>query len=145
MRWTFKSKTSSKEPKNLKQISNCQGKAQQPKVSSHTDHFNTLLIMQRDPKCLIKLSPSQINHVFVLLKQITDIENFCCKESETTVLAVDTSSNLCVWITDPSYQSKRILNAECGENLVNLGPIMLYFTKEENMFTFRIRHTCVQS
>lgn len=102
-------------------------------------------MMQIDPKCLIKLSPSQINHVFALLKQKTDIENFCCKESETTVLTVDASSNLCVWITDPSYQSKIILNAECGENLVNLGPIMLYFTKEENMFMFRIRHTCVQS
>ena len=65
-------------------------------------------------------------------KQINDIAKFCCKNSDTAILGVDTTFNLCdLWITDTSYRNKRLLNTTSGGHPVHLGPIMLHFTKDD--------------
>lgn len=46
-------KTPSKEPRDFKQVYNRQDYTQQPKESSHTDHLNTLLMMETELMSLI--------------------------------------------------------------------------------------------
>ena len=68
-------------------------------------------------------------------KQLSDIERFYCKSTETEVFALDTTFNLCdIWITDTSYKNKRLLNTIYGRVPVHLGPIMLHFTKDDKIF-----------
>ena len=86
---SLKLKAPSKKPRNLKQVYNRQRSI--TKVSPHTDHLNTLLMMQRDPQSLIRTvtvtDQSYVSFIYTR-KQITDIEKFYCKESEA---AVDTT------------------------------------------------------
>ena len=57
-------------------------------------------------------------------------------KSETAILAVDTTFNLCdIWITDISYRKKRIVNAENEENPVSFQTIRLHFTKHQKTFS----------
>ena len=68
-------------------------------------------------------------------KQIHDIEKFCTTELEASVLAVDTTFNICdMRITDTSYRNKRLLNRTTGKHPVLLGPVMLHFSKNEKIF-----------
>ena len=68
-------------------------------------------------------------------KQIQDIEKFCTTELEASVLAVDTTFNLCdMWITDTSYRNKRLLNPTTGKHPVFLSPVMPHFSKNEKIF-----------
>ena len=68
-------------------------------------------------------------------KQIQDIEKFCTTELEASVLAVDTTFNLCeMWITDTSYRNKCLLNPTTGKHPVFLDLVMLHFSKNEKTF-----------
>ena len=65
-------------------------------------------------------------------KQINNIKRFCCEGSNPSVLPTDTTFNLCdLWITDTSYQNKRLINRESGKNPIFVGPKMFHFTKDE--------------
>ena len=99
------------------------------------DHLYTLLLGQRDSVFFLK-TVTVINQSHIAFasteKQLSNIEKFCCKSTETGVFAVDTTSNLCnLWIIDTSYRNKRLVNKIDGGTSVHLGPIMLYFTKDE--------------
>ena len=64
-----------------------------------------------------------------------DIEKFCTIELEASVLAVDTTFNLCdMWIRDTSYRNKRLLNPTIGKHPVFLGQVMLHLSKNEKTF-----------
>ena len=68
-------------------------------------------------------------------KQINDVKNFCSKQSNYSVYGIDTAYSLCnMWITDASYRNKRLLNSSSRKHSVFLGPVIIYFTKDENTF-----------
>ena len=65
------------------------------------------------------------------------IEKLCCKPTEAGVFGADTSFNLChLWITDTSCRNKHLVNAIDGGTPVDVGPIMLHFTKESKKYQF---------
>ena len=62
--------------------------------------------------------------------QIEDITKFCCPESNTSVLGIETTFNLCdLWVTESCYKNTQIANCTTGNHLVFLGPLMFHFTK----------------
>ena len=70
------------------------------------DQLQALLLSQRAHDSLVKTvtvtGQSYITFAYTD-KQINDIAKFCCKNSDTAVLGVDTTFNLCdLWITDIS-------------------------------------------
>ena len=68
-------------------------------------------------------------------KQLNDVEKFCCKATNSSILAVETF-NLCdMWITDTSYQNMCLLNTDTRKNPVYLGLIIVLFTKHEKTFS----------
>ena len=69
-------------------------------------------------------------------RQLNDIEMFCCSQNEVSVLGIDTTFNLSeMWITDSSYQNKRVVGNVSGDHPVFLGPDLFHFTKDEKTFT----------
>ena len=136
----LKSTSMSKEPRNLKQIQNQRAKIVKNKKNSETaaDPLDLLMQAQRDPSSFVKtvVLHSQFYIAFAYTdKQIADIEQFCCSSYDSSVLAVDTTFNLCdLWITDTTYRNKRIVKVENGKHPVHLGPIMLHFSKDKETF-----------
>lgn len=69
-------------------------------------------------------------------RQIKDIVKFCCSNSDTAVLGIDTTFNLCnLWITDSCYRNDRIVNNSTENHPVFLGPLLFHFTKDAATFT----------
>ena len=130
----------SQEPRNLKQIQNRKNALNKTNKnnSPQSDILEILLQAQRSPTSIVKTVTVTGESVIAFAytkKQMIDIEQFCCQFHNASVLGVDTKFNLCdLWITDTAYRNKRILNAENGDNLVHLGPIMLHFTKDSATF-----------
>ena len=68
--------------------------------------------------------------------QIEDITKFCCPESNTSVLGIDTTFNLCdLWVTESCYKNTQTANCTTGNHLVFLGPLMFHFTKDKSTFS----------
>lgn len=136
----FASTSSSTEPRNLKQIQNRKQAASKANVEDNggNDDLFKLIVAQRNPENLIKTvtvtGESYLAFAYTQ-NQIQDIEKFCASELEASVLAVDTTFNLCdMWITDTSYRNKRLLNPTTRKHPVFLGPIMIHFSKTEKTF-----------
>ena len=136
----YRSASMSKEPRNLKQIRKRQPNLKQKSKTNYpeVDQLQALMLSQRDPDSLVKTvtvtGQSYITFAYTD-KQINDIAKCCCKNSDTAVLGVDTTFNLCdLWSTDTSYRNKRLLNTTSGGHPVHLGPIMLHFTKDDGTF-----------
>ena len=69
-------------------------------------------------------------------RQIEDIVQLCCRETESSVLGIDTTFNLCnLWVTDSCYKNDRIVHNVTGNHPVFLGPLLFHFTKDESTFT----------
>ena len=71
-------------------------------------------------------------NIFVSLSRvINDIEMFCSRDENVSVLAVDTTYNLCnLWATDTSYHNQRLVRANTRKHLVFLDPLLFHFTKD---------------
>ena len=68
--------------------------------------------------------------------QKQDITKFCCPESHTSVVGIDTTFNLCdLWVTDSCYKNTRIVNRATGNYPVFLGTLMFNFTKDKSTFS----------
>ena len=69
-------------------------------------------------------------------RQIEDIVQLCCRETESSVLGIDTTFNLCnLWVTDSCYKNDRIVHNVTGNHPAFLGPLLFHFTKDESTFT----------
>ena len=69
-------------------------------------------------------------------RQIKGIVHFCCPDTETSVLGIDTTFNLCdLWITGSCYKNDRLVHNASGNHPVFLGPLLFYFTKDKSTFT----------
>lgn len=137
----FSSSSISKEPRNLKQIYNRSSKKKTNSEESRvniTGQLESLIMQQRDPDSMVKTVTITDNAYMTFLyteRQIDNISRFCTKQSDSEVLGVDTTFNLCdLWITDTSYINQRLINPSSGRSPVHLGPLMLHFTKTEQTF-----------
>lgn len=137
----FSSTSSATEPRNIKQIQNRKQtikKGDNVEETRTNDELLNLIVAQRNPDCLIKTVTVTAESYFAFAyteKQVQDVEKFCTTELEASVLAVDTTYNLCdMWITDTSYRNKRLLNPATGKHPVFLGPIMIHFSKNDKAF-----------
>ena len=64
---------------------------------------------QKDVNFFIKTVAVTDNWLAYIEKQLNDVEKFCCKVTDSTILAVDAAFNLCImWITDTSYRNLRL-------------------------------------
>ena len=136
----------SQEPRYSKPIRNRQNAIRKSLLQSTNetisqranDHLHMLLGAQRDSDSFLKTVTVADQWYLAFSyteKQLSDIENFCCKSAEAGVFATDTTFNLCdIWITDTSYRNKRPVNTIDGGTRVHLGPIMLHFTKDDRTF-----------
>ena len=69
-------------------------------------------------------------------RQIEDIVQLCCSETESSVLGIDTTFNLCnLWVTDSCCKNDRIVHNVTSNHPVFLGPRLFHFTKDESTFT----------
>ena len=60
------------------------------------------------------------------------IVHFCCHNTETSVLGIDATCNLCnLWTSD----SCQLVHNVAGNRPVFLGPLLFQFTKDEFIFT----------
>ena len=137
----FSSASSSSAPRNVKQIQNrkhISNISSTERDDDGNDELLKLVLAQRNSESLIKTVIITGKHYLTFAyneKQIQDIEKFCTTELEASVLAVDTTFNLCdMWITDTSYRNKRLLNPTTGKHTVFLFPVMLHFSKNEKTF-----------
>ena len=141
----MRSSSMSKEPRNLKQVQNRKAKSNFEKDNcamttgqAKDDPLSNLIKSQVDPTSMLKtltITGSCYIAFAYTKKQIQDIEQFCCLDVDCSILAIDTTFNLCnFWITDTAYRNRRILNPDTGEHPVNLGPFMIHFTKDESTF-----------
>lgn len=90
---------------------------------------------QKDVNFFTKTVAVTDNWLAYTEKQLNDVEKFCCKVTDSTILAVDAAFNLCImWITDTSYRNLRLWNGDTRNNTVHLGPIMVHFIKKINYF-----------
>ena len=66
-------------------------------------------------------------------KQLKDIELFCCDdENNSCVLGTDTTIKSCnMWVIETFFHNNRLLSSRLRKNHVHLGPVMMYFIKEE--------------
>ena len=67
-------------------------------------------------------------------KQLKDSEFFCLDVSDNNscVLGISTTFKLSnMWITDTSYHNNQFLSIKKRKNPAHLGPVMMYFTKDE--------------
>ena len=62
-------------------------------------------------------------------KQIQDIEKFCTTELEASVVAVDTTLRVDMWITNTLYKNKHLLNPTTGNTSSIPRSSMRYFSK----------------
>ena len=54
-------------------------------------------------------------------RQIEDIVQLCCRETESSLLGIDTTFNLCnLWVTDSCYKNDRIVHNVTGNHPVFL-------------------------
>ena len=132
----------SKEPRNLKQVQNLQAKinkSNRRQPESSNNDLDVLLHLQKDQSSFVQtVTVTREKYLAFAFteKQTMDIDDFCCQAVEPVVIAVDTTSNLCsLWITDTTYQNKRILNASNGNHPIHLAPVMLHFTKDDATFS----------
>ena len=137
----FSLTSSSSAPRNMKQIRNrklVSNISSTERDDDGNDELLKLVQAQRNPESLTKTVTVTGEHYLTFAyneKQIQDIDKFCTTELEASVLAVDTTFNLCdMWITDTSYRNKRLLNPTTGKHLVFLSPVMLHFSKNEKTF-----------
>ena len=110
----FSLTSSSSAPRNMKQIRNrklVSNISSTERDDDGNDELLKLVQAQRNPESLTKTVTVTGEHYLTFAyneKQIQDIEKFCTTELEASVLAVDTTFNLCdMWITDTSYRNKR--------------------------------------
>ena len=90
---------------------------------------------QKDLNFFIKTVAVTDNWLAYIEKQLNDVEKFCCKATDSSILAVNTIFNLYdMWITGASYWNMFLLNANAGKAPVQLGPITEQFTKNEKIF-----------
>ena len=142
------SSSPSNEPRSTEQVRNRKRAAKRRLMSSYPSSsisqplgdLDRLILEQRNPESPVQtVLVTRDNYVaFVYTKkQLKDIELFCCNpdDNDSCVLAVDTTFKLCnMWLTDTSYRNKRLLSTRYREHPVNLGPLMLHFTKDEETF-----------
>ena len=70
-------------------------------------------------------------------RQVEEVVKFCCTVQNISVLGIDTTYNLCnMWVTDSSYQNKRLIGYDSGRHPVFLGPVLFHFTKDDQTFTW---------
>ena len=61
---------------------------------------------------------------------------FCSKDEKGSVIAADTTYNLCnLWVTDNSYCNQRLVKTNTRKHPVFLGPILVHFTKYITTFS----------
>ena len=97
----------STEPRNVKQIINRQNLKRKKVIQNNPtpkDDIDKLISAQRDPNSLVRTvlitGDSYIAFIYTE-KQLNDIEQFCCKDSDVSVLGIDTTFKLCnIWLTD---------------------------------------------
>ena len=74
-------------------------------------------------------------------KQLKDIELFCCMTMTIILCVLGTLFKLCnLRITETSYNNKQLLSSRTWKNVVDLGPVIMHFTKDEETF----RRFCVE-
>ena len=74
-------------------------------------------------------------------KQLKDIELFCCMTMTIILCVLGTLFKLCnLRITETSYYNKQLLSSRTWKNVVDLGPVIMHFTKDEETF----RRFCVE-
>ena len=133
----FNSQSILKEARNCKQVLNRKNRLQTPrdKDPAPKSNLDKLLPAQRDPNSLVRSVLVYEDAYIYSDKQLQDIEKFCCKDTETSVLGIDTTFKLCdMWLTDTSYRNQRLLATRSNKHPVVLGPAMLHFTKDETTF-----------
>ena len=96
------------------------------------DELLKLVTAQRNPESLIKTVTITGEHYLVFAyaeKQIQDIEKFCTTELEASVVAVDTTLRVDMWITNTLYKNKHLLNPTTGNTSSIPRSSMRYFSK----------------
>ena len=135
--------TQSREPRDQKQIYNRKYtlKNNTDVLSNNeemADELMDVLNEQRNNSYIKTVNINPNNYSFFLCseEQIEDVEKFCCSERrDNIVLSVDTTFNLCnLWTTDTSYRNRRLINPRTNDHPVFLGPVLLHFSKDANIF-----------
>ena len=141
------SSSPSNEPRNTKQAKNRKYLMKSRMDSSNMEvsssgspsNLDKLLREQRDKESPVRTVIETKDYYIAFLytkKQLQDIELFCCNsDNRVCVLGVDTTFKLCdMWLTDTSYRNERLISRKSRKSPVNLGPVMLHFTKDEETF-----------
>ena len=76
-------------------------------------------------------------YIFVSMsKLINDIEMFCSKDENGSVLTADTTYNLYnLWVTDTSYRNQRLVRTNTRKHPMFLGPLFFHFTTDVTTFS----------
>ena len=104
----------SPEPRNIKQIYHCKAALNEKSqlVGTGAAQPKDQLESQKDVNSFIKPVAVTGNPYIAFVyteKQLNDVEKFCCKVTDSTILAVDAAFSLCImWITDTSYRNLRL-------------------------------------